>query len=169
METCTQKVSPISDSTTSKMREKTGNADAYLDDGIDSQRLNQLVDLLGNPSAPSTSTDSQDATMQIDDSTSTSSPSKPSTSEPTTVEEDKEKAKVQEKEAKREMIKKKKLEEELKEIGDKLPEADGFISLLVLIKLLDQGEYEKVTYTPLYQSNFILINRRVDVGQAILD
>ncbi|GAA5841491.1 hypothetical protein JCM5353_003405 [Sporobolomyces roseus] len=127
----------------------------------DSQRLNQLVDLLGNPSAPSTSTDSQDATMQIDDSTSTSSPSKPSTSEPTTVEEDKEKAKVQEKEAKREMIKKKKLEEELKEIGDKLPEADGFISLLVLIKLLDQGEYEKgKQFSTELIEKFSALNRR---------
>lgn len=122
---------------------------------IDSQRLNQLVELLGNPSAPSTSAESQDATMEVEDSTST--PSKPSTSEPTTVEEDKEKAKAQEKEAKREMIKKKKLEEELREIGEKLPEADCFISLLVLISLLDQGQYEKVRSLRLLQSNEILM------------
>ena len=77
-------------------------------------------------------------------STSTDSASTTTTST-TTAAEDKEKAEKKERDAKRELAKKKKLQQELNQIGEKLPEADCFLSLLVVISLLDRGEYENVS------------------------
>ncbi|GAA5907659.1 proteasome regulatory particle lid subunit RPN3 [Sporobolomyces salmoneus] len=123
-----------------------------------SERLNELVQLLGNPPAPSDATASSstaaEAEMQVDStpldpSTSTpassSAPTDPASTSTTTTPsaEDKEKAEKKERDAKRELAKKKKLQQELNHIGEKLPGADCFLSLLVVISLLDRGEYEK--------------------------
>ncbi|GAA6063121.1 hypothetical protein JCM10212_002324 [Sporobolomyces blumeae] len=120
-----------------------------------SSRKAQLIEVLGNPAAPSvdSAASATDATMQVDSSSTPATAASTSTSASTSApegamsNEDKEKAKEKDKEkerdAKREAAKKKKLEEELKEIGDKLPEADAFVSLLVVMSLLDQGKHDE--------------------------
>ncbi|GAA5959587.1 hypothetical protein JCM3765_007207 [Sporobolomyces pararoseus] len=137
-----------------------------------SERLNELVGLLGNPPAPSdatpaTTNGSTDSTMEIDStpteptastSTDSASTTTPST---TTAAEDKEKAEKKERDAKRELAKKKKLQQELNQIGEKLPEADCFLSLLVVISLLDRGEYEKgKEFATRLIEKFSALNRR---------
>ncbi|GAA5943447.1 proteasome regulatory particle lid subunit RPN3 [Sporobolomyces koalae] len=142
-----------------------------------SDRLTQLLDLLGNPAAPKLDQAAPasageraaagDSTMQIDSAStsapaaSTSTSTEPAVSTSTINEQDKEKVKEKEREHKRELAKKKKLQEELHEIAAKLPEADCFVSLLVLISLLDRGEYEKgkLFSTELIEK-FSALNRR---------
>ncbi|GAA6020952.1 hypothetical protein JCM11491_001560 [Sporobolomyces phaffii] len=148
---------------------KTGNL--YPDN---SARLNELVELLGNPPPPSDATPA-DSTMEVDSSSSatpaaadvpaaapssSTEPASASTSTSTAA-EDKEKAEKKERDAKRELAKKKKLEQELHQIGDKLPEADCFLSLLVVISLLDRGEYEKgKKFATQLIEKFSALNRR---------
>jgi hypothetical protein len=117
--------------------------------------------------------------MQVDEaapSTSTSTSTEP-TSTPastSTTEEEKEKSEKKERDAKRELAKKKKLQQELNQIGDKLPEADCFLSLLVVISLLDRGEYEKVSALLLPSQEVMPVKLETDetdasrkTGQAI--
>ncbi|GAA5878535.1 hypothetical protein JCM16303_002114 [Sporobolomyces ruberrimus] len=144
------------------------NGDLYPEN---SERLNELVQLLGNPPPPTeTSTTPVDSTMEIDSTATPSDPSPstaPSTStetpSTTTTSEEKDKAAVEKKERdhKRELAKKKKLQQELHEIGDKLPEADCFLSLLVVISLIDRHEYEKVKeFSTRLIEKFSALNRR---------
>ncbi|GAA5941115.1 hypothetical protein JCM1841_003061 [Sporobolomyces salmonicolor] len=88
-----------------------------------SERKSTLIDILGNPPPPPRDApapaSAESATMDVDLSPA----------------EAKEDAVVQ--------PKKKKQEEELKEVASNLPEGDAFVALLVVVSLLDQGEYDK--------------------------
>ncbi|GAA5966988.1 hypothetical protein JCM21900_003494 [Sporobolomyces salmonicolor] len=88
-----------------------------------SERKSTLIDILGNPPPPPRDApapaSAESATMDVDLSPA----------------EAKEDAVAQ--------PKKKKQEEELKEVASNLPEGDAFVALLVVVSLLDQGEYDK--------------------------
>ena len=106
-------------------------------DSIDSTRKDQLVNYLGNPPAPE---EPSNTAMQLDsdnppaatlkaiaDSATTSANS---TTTPTITPQQKKKQQQQ--------------EAELKDLCSKLPEADVYVSLLVVIWLIDHGNYDKV-------------------------
>ncbi|GAA5862041.1 hypothetical protein JCM1840_006917 [Sporobolomyces johnsonii] len=88
-----------------------------------SERKSTLIDFLGNPPPPP-----RDAPA-------------PSSTESASMDVDLPPA-----DAKKDAVaqpKKKKHDDELKEVASNLPEGDAFVALLVVISLLDQGEYDK--------------------------
>jgi len=112
-----------------------------------------------------------DSTEPSTSTPSTSSPAEPTATTTTPTAEEKEKAEKKERDAKRELAKKKKLQQELNQIGDKLPEADCFLSILVVISLLDRGEYEKVSsdvFLAILVFEILTLSRLVRTGKAIL-
>ncbi|GAA6021419.1 hypothetical protein JCM10207_004727 [Rhodosporidiobolus poonsookiae] len=147
------------------------------------ERKQSLIDILGNPPAPpkddpaasSSTVTAPSSAMQLDESTP--APSAPAsgratpapaagTDDKTKEDKDKEAAeKAKEKEAaaaeRRKEVQRRKQLEELKGVGSTLPEADAFVSLLVVVSLLDQKKYEegKRLSTQLIEQ-FTALNRR---------
>ncbi|GAA5899441.1 hypothetical protein JCM6882_009117 [Rhodosporidiobolus microsporus] len=151
---------------------------AVYRDGSDRQKL--LLNALGNPAplpkddaaAPASSSLTVPSSAEMDvDSAAPSRVETPVGGEKPSAEKDgdKEKAgeKEKEKEKERKLAEKKRLaaerkkQEELKEVGDKVPEADAFLGVLVVVSLLDQKKYEegKTLSTALIE-HFTALNRR---------
>ncbi|GAA5901328.1 hypothetical protein JCM5296_006761 [Sporobolomyces johnsonii] len=88
-----------------------------------SERKSTLIDFLGNPPPPPRDAPAPDSTesASMDVDLPPADAKKDAVAQP----------------------KKKKHDDELKEVASNLPEGDAFVALLVVVSLLDQGEYDK--------------------------
>ncbi|BGP16091.1 26S proteasome non-ATPase regulatory subunit [Rhodosporidiobolus nylandii] len=133
------------------------------------KRKQQLLDLLGNPPSPPkddapTAAASSSSSMEVDPAPS-SAPSGTATPAEGAADKEKEEKtaeeKAQEKKDRLAALKKKKEQEELVGIASTLPEADAFLCLLVVVKLLDQGKYpEALPFATSLLEHFTALNRR---------